>query len=90
MRQRYREGQEDQLGALGLVVNAIVLWNTRYQNAALDQLRHDGHDVRHDDVRRLSPLGHDHINLLGRYQFSNTDLPDGQLRALRDPAAPET
>ena len=30
LRQRYREGQEDQLGALGLVVNAIVLWNTMY------------------------------------------------------------
>ena len=28
--QRYREGQEDPLGALGLVVNAIVLWNTLY------------------------------------------------------------
>jgi len=28
MRHRYREGQEDQLSALGLVVNAIVLWNT--------------------------------------------------------------
>lgn len=65
----YREGQEDQLGALGLVVNAIVLWNTRYQNAALDQLRRDGHDAHDDDVRRLSPLGHDHINLLGRYQI---------------------
>jgi len=32
------------------------------------------------------PLGHDHLNLLGRYQFSAPDLPDGQLRALRDPA----
>jgi TnpA family transposase len=26
--EHYREGQEDQLGALGLVVNMIVLWNT--------------------------------------------------------------
>ncbi len=26
LRQRYREGQEDQLGALGLVVNIIILW----------------------------------------------------------------
>jgi len=26
---RYREGQEDQLGALGLVVNGIILWNSR-------------------------------------------------------------
>jgi hypothetical protein len=28
LRRRYREGQEDQLGALGLVVNLVVLWNT--------------------------------------------------------------
>lgn len=34
LRQRYREGQEDQLGALGLVVNVIVLWNTLYIHAA--------------------------------------------------------
>lgn len=89
LRQRYREGQEDQLGALGLVVNAIVLWNTRYQDAALEQLRSDGHDVRDDDVRRLSPLGHDQLNLLGRYQFSTTNLTDGQLRPLRDPGLPD-
>jgi TnpA family transposase len=30
LRQHYREGQEDQLGALGLVLNMIVLWNTIY------------------------------------------------------------
>jgi TnpA family transposase len=28
LRQHYREGQEDQLGALGLMLNMIVLWNT--------------------------------------------------------------
>ncbi len=28
--QRYRKGQEDQLVALGLVVNFVVLWNTIY------------------------------------------------------------
>jgi hypothetical protein len=28
LRQRYRDGQEDQLGALGLVVDLVVLWNT--------------------------------------------------------------
>ena len=33
LRQRYREGQEDQLGVLGLVVNVIVLWNTIYMDA---------------------------------------------------------
>ena len=85
LRQRYREGQEDQLGALGLVVNAIVLWNTRYMDAALNELRAEGFDVRYGDVKRLSPLGHDHINYLGRYQFSTPELPPIQLRSLRDP-----
>jgi TnpA family transposase len=86
LRQRYREGQEDQLGALGLVVNVIVLWNTIYMDAALNQLRAEGQDVRDEDVARLSPLGFDHINMLGRYAFT---LPDtvarGELRPLRDP-----
>jgi TnpA family transposase len=42
LRQRYREGQEDQLGALGLVLNMIVLWNTIYMEAVLNQLRSCG------------------------------------------------
>ncbi|MET4107625.1 TnpA family transposase [Hymenobacter sp. UYP22] len=36
LRQRYRDGMEDQLGALGLVGNALVLWNTRYLQRALE------------------------------------------------------
>lgn len=86
LRQRYRDGQEDQLGALGLVTNIAVLWNTIYIDAALKQLRAEGYDVRDEDVARLSPLGHAHINMLGRYAFT---LPEtvmrGELRPLRDP-----
>jgi TnpA family transposase len=88
LRQRYREGQEDQLGALGLVVNLVVLWNTIYMDAALDRLHAEGFDVRPEDVARLSPLGFKHINMLGRYAFT---LPEtvarGELRPLRDPNA---
>ncbi|MHA7304708.1 Tn3 family transposase [Arthrobacter sp. TMN-49] len=39
---RNREGQEDQLGALGLVLNAVILWNTRYIDAALTALPEQG------------------------------------------------
>jgi len=53
LRQRYREGQEDQLGALGLVVNAVVLWNTRYLDAALAQIRGSSGLVQPEDVERL-------------------------------------
>jgi TnpA family transposase len=84
LRQRYREGQEDQLGALGLVVNAIILWNTIYMDAALDQLRAEGFGVRDEDVARLSPLVHEHINMLGRYAFILPEpLARGELRPLR-------
>lgn len=90
LRQRYYEGMEDQLGALGLVLNAIVLFNTRYLDAAITELRASGHEVRDEDAARLSPFGRHHINLLGRYSFL---LPGdlrgglrGGLRALRDPS----
>lgn len=62
-------------------------WNTIYMDAALDQLRSEGFDVRDEDVARLSPLVHKHINMLGRYVFT---LPEpvarGELRPLRSPA----
>ena len=86
LRQRYREGQEDQLGALGLVVNAVVLWNTRYLDAALAQVRASGVAVKPEDVERLSPLLLDHVNVLGRYEFAlKESVRQGQLRPLRDP-----
>jgi TnpA family transposase len=86
LRQRYREGQEDQLGALGLVVNLVVLWNTIYMDAAISQLRAEGYDAKPEDVARLSPLGHKHINMLGRYTFTLPDMvARGELRPLRDP-----
>jgi len=86
-RQRYREGQEDQLGALGLVVNALVLWTTRYTDLALAQLRRVGVAVRDEDVARLSPLAREHINVHGRYTFALAEpLARGALRPLHDPA----
>ena len=87
LRQRYREGQEDQLGALGLVVNIIVLWNTIYMQAALDQLRAEGFQILEADVARLNPHVHDHINMLGRYSFAVPEsVARGELRPLRNPA----
>lgn len=89
VRQRYREGQEDQLGALGLVVNVLVLWNTSYMDAAISHLRHQGYELKSEDIARLSPLGYKHINMLGRYQFALAEpLRQGELRPLRDPSDP--
>ncbi len=54
-RQRYREGQEDQLGALGLAVNALVLWTTRSTDLALAQVRREGVAVRDESRATLAP-----------------------------------
>ncbi|CFU98570.1 Transposase and inactivated derivatives, TnpA family [Yersinia pseudotuberculosis] len=73
IRKRYREGQEDQLGALGLVTNAVVLWNTLYIQEALSWMRSNGEETRDEDIARLSPLMHGHINMLGHYTFTLSD-----------------
>ncbi len=84
IRQPYREGQEDQLSALGLVVNVIVLWNTLYMNSAVNFFQKTSVEVNVKDVARLSPLGFRHINMLGRYQFELSDaILRGEMRPLR-------
>src|SRR5450631_1167769 len=70
-----RDQLRDPVGAFGLVVNAIVLWNTRYVHAALNHPCGSGYHVRNDDMQRPSPRVHDHINLRGRYQLSASNLP---------------
>src|SRR4051812_36151453 len=86
IRKAHRQEQEEQLGALGLTLNAIALWNSTYIQAAIDQLRREGWDISETDIARVSPLLFKHINCLGRYAF---DLPqaiaDGALRPLRNP-----
>ncbi|RIY10235.1 hypothetical protein D0T11_10305 [Hymenobacter rubripertinctus] len=84
LRQRHREGMEDQLGALGLGINALKQWNTRYLQQALEQWQETGGGLNPDDVARLSALLHEYVNMLGRY---DSTLPEaiaaGQLRPLR-------
>ena len=88
LRQPYREAQEEQLGALGLIINTIVLYNTIYTQRALDHIAATtGGEHREDDIERLSPLGSDHITLTGRYRvLLPAPLHDrGAYRALNTP-----
>ena len=50
---------------LGLVVNAIVLWNTVHMDRAIAKLGNPSVG----DNSRLSPLAHSKINMLGRFAF---------------------
>jgi TnpA family transposase len=84
IRKRYREGQEDQLGALGLVLNASVLWQTLYMDQAMQTLRDQGRELKSEDVARLSPLVHSNLNILGSYSFDlSPEVERGEFRPLR-------
>jgi hypothetical protein len=67
-----------------------VLWNTRYLQQALEQHQAVTDPPEPGDVAWLSPLLHEHINMLRRYDFT---LPEGiaarQLHSLRDPTSLE-
>jgi pyridoxine 5'-phosphate synthase PdxJ len=50
----------------------------------LDQLRADGRTIREEDVRRLSPLASEHINLVGRYHLIPAEtVEQGAYRPLK-------
>jgi TnpA family transposase len=84
-----RAGPEDQWGALGLVVNIIVLGNTLDIDVALEHLRHEGYPVEPTDGARLSPLCCEHMHLLGRSALAlPASVARGELRPLRQPGDP--
>jgi TnpA family transposase len=56
--QAYRDGMEDQLGALCQVLNAVVPWTTKHIDDAVARLRAGGHEIREEDIARPPPLTH--------------------------------
>jgi TnpA family transposase len=88
MTRTYYNGMEDQLEALGLVLNCVVLWNTVYMDRDLAELRAQHYPVNDADAARLSPFTRTHIGIDGHYSFHLPDL-HGTHRPLRDPDAPD-
>ena len=74
---------EDQLGALGLALNCVTLWNTLYLDHALSALRAQGYPVTDADAARLSAYQYRHINVHGHYSFALPDLGGNHRRGLR-------
>jgi len=90
IRQAYKEGMEEQLGALGLVVNMVILWNAFYLDRAVTVLRERGLGFQREDIQRLSPLGYDHIALYGQYPFTIAEyIQKGDFLPLREIADQE-
>lgn len=57
MRDRSFENQVFRASGLNLLVSAIILWNTRYLEAAFVELASQGHAVTPELMRHVAPLG---------------------------------
>jgi TnpA family transposase len=83
------QDQANQASALTLVTNAIIVWNTRYMQAVIDQLKKEGYHISDSDIAHISPCRFNHINKHGRYTF-NVEKEQGRqgLRPLRNSKTP--
>ena len=60
------------------------LWKAIDMNAAIEPLKAERYRVREEDVVRLSPLSHEHIDRPARYAFTWLEpVASGGLRSLR-------
>lgn len=84
IRDRSYEDQQYRASGLNLVIAAIILWNTVYLAEAVEQLKRDGVTIKEEYLQHVSPLGWEHINLTGDFQWNVKHIPPtGQLRPLR-------
>lgn len=80
----YKDDQDEQMNILALVVNSIIIWNTLYMELALNFIRELGEPVKTEDIEHTSPLGFEHINILGKYNFEiSPEVMSGKYRSLK-------
>jgi TnpA family transposase len=88
IRDRSFEQQRYRASGLTLVTAAIALWNTVYIERAVHASELKGKPVDPALLKYLSPLGWEHINLTGDYQWNGKKPAAGRFRSLRTPNLP--
>ena len=69
-RDRSIQDQLQKSSALNILLNAISLWNTIYLSKAIEYHKMNG-TFREDLLPHISPLGWEHINFLGEFNFDS-------------------
>ena len=73
---------------LHLVTNAVIVWNTVYMVAVVEQLKQEGYPVQEQDLAHVWPTRYRHINTYGKYHFNvEEEWKRHGLRPLRQPGA---
>jgi hypothetical protein len=81
------EAQLNRASALSLVINAIIVWNTRYLAAAADELARRGQPIPDTAWTHLTPCCGEHVHFVGAYRFEEPVIVGscGPWRPFREP-----
>ncbi|GGJ59213.1 hypothetical protein GCM10008938_51630 [Deinococcus roseus] len=76
-------GQTKRASGLNLLAAIISAWNTVYLQRVIDHLASEGIKVPEEVLKRVSPLGYEHLILTGDYVWRSENLPAaGSFRSL--------
>jgi len=88
IRDRSFEQQRYRASGLTRVTAAIALWNTVYIERTVQAFPGNSETIDPELLKYLSPLGWEHINLTGDYQWNGKRPAQGRFRPLRTPNRP--
>lgn len=70
IRKSQLEDQANQAACLTLLANIVIVWNTRYMQLVIEQLRAKEYPINEEDLKHISPCRFDHINKYGKLRFN--------------------
>lgn len=73
LRERTIQHQLQRASALNIIINAITVWNTLHLTKAIEHQKGLA-GFNEDLLHHMSPLGWEHINLLGEYHFNSDKI----------------
>lgn len=81
--ERELQGQLQKASCLNVILNAIVIWNTKYLTKAWNQYKSQNPNIDENLLKYISPLHWEHINFLGKYLLEmEVEFEDDNLRKL--------
>ncbi len=79
LRERTMQNQLQKSRALNLIINAINIWNTLYLEKSINYKESIDEYIDYNLISHISPLGWEHINMLGEYTFNLNELESTEL-----------
>lgn len=73
LRERTIQNQLQRASALNIIINAINIWNTLHLEKAIEYKKSTDENFQEELLANISPLGWEHINMLGEYSFKHSD-----------------